>query len=45
MLYKHRILEHPEEENIHFKMEITRLYKDALTKQANEDVRIKDWEK
>ena len=45
MLYKHRVLEHPEEENIQFKMEITGLYKDALTRQANEAVRIKNCEK
>ena len=45
MLYKHKILEHPEEENIKFKMEITGLYKDALTRQANEAVRIKNCEK
>ena len=45
MLYKHKILEHPEEENIEFKMEITGLFKDALTRQANEAVRIKNCEK
>ena len=42
MLYKHKILEHLEEENIEFKMEITGLFKDALTRQANEAVRIKN---
>ena len=42
MLYKHKILEHTEEENIEFKMEITGLFKDALTRQANEAVRIKN---
>ena len=45
MLYKHKILEHPEEENISFKMEITGLFKDALTRQANEAVRIKNCKK
>ena len=45
MLYKHKVLEHPEEDNIHFKMEITGLFKDALTRQANEAVRIKNCEK
>ena len=45
MLYKHKILEHPEEENIQFKMEITGLFEDALTRQANEAVRIKNCKK
>ena len=45
MLYKHKVLEHPQEENIEFKMEITGLFKDALTRQANEAVRIKNCEK
>ena len=45
MLYKHKILEHPEEENVSFKMEITGLFKDALTRQANEAVRIKNCKK
>ena len=45
MLYKHKILEHPDEEKIEFKMEITGLFKDALTRQANEAVRIKNCEK
>ena len=45
MLYKHKILEHPEEENFSFKMEITGLFKDALTRQANEAVRIKNCKK
>ena len=44
-LYKHKILEHPEEDNIEFKMEIIGLFKDALTRQANEAVRIKNCEK
>ena len=30
MLFKHKVLEHPEEENVHFKMEITGLFHDAL---------------
>ena len=42
---KHKILEHTEDENIKFKMEITGLYKDALTRQANEAIRIKNCEK
>ena len=42
MLYKHKLLEHPEEENVQFKMEITGLFKDALTRQANEAIRIKN---
>ena len=45
MLYKQKILEHPEEENVSFKMEITGLFKDALTRQANEAVRIKNCKK
>ena len=45
MLCKHKILEHPEVENIQFRMEITGLFKDALTRQANEAVRIKNCEK
>ena len=45
MLYKHKILEHPEEDNIEFKMEIIGLFKDSLTRQANEAVRIKNCEK
>ena len=40
MIYKHKMLEHPEEEMIEFKMEITWLFKDALTRHANEAVRI-----
>ena len=42
MLYKHKLLEHPEEEDVQFKMEITGLFKDALTRQANEATRIKN---
>ena len=45
MLYKHKILEHTEDENIKFKMEITGLYKDALTRQANEAIQIKNCER
>ena len=41
-LYKHNILEHPEGENVNFSMEITGLFKDSLTRQANEAVRIKN---
>ena len=40
MLYKHKILEHAHEE-VDFKMEITGVFKDALTRQAEEAVRIK----
>ena len=40
MLYKYKILENPEVENIKFKLEIASLFKDALTRQANEAVRI-----
>ena len=36
MLYKHKLLEHSGEENVNFKVEITGLFKDALTRQANE---------
>ena len=42
MLYKHPIIEHPEDEKVNFSMEITGLFKDALTRQANEAVRIKN---
>ena len=42
MLYKHKVLEHPEEENVNFKMEITGIFRDALTRQADEAVRIKN---
>ena len=45
MLFKHKVLEHPEEENVHFKMEITGLFHDALTRQADEAVRIKNCKK
>ena len=39
MLYKHKVSDHPNEE-VKFKMEITQKFKDALTRQANEAVRI-----
>ena len=39
VLYKHKISDHPTE-NVKFKMEITKKFKDALTRQANEAVRI-----
>ena len=41
MLYKHQISEHQDIE-ANFKMEITGLFKDALSRQANEAVRIKN---
>ena len=40
VLYKHKILEHGDKEHVKFKMEVTRVFKDALTRQANEAVRI-----
>ena len=45
MLYKHKVLEHHDEPNVNFKMEITGLFRDALTRQADEAVRIKNCEK
>ena len=39
VLYKHKVSDHPNEE-VKFKMEITKKFKDALTRQANEAVRI-----
>ena len=39
VLYKHKVSDHPNEE-VKFKMEITQKFKDALTRQANEAVRI-----
>ena len=39
VLYKHKMSDHPAE-NVKFKMEITKKFKDALTRQANEAVRI-----
>ena len=38
-LYKHRMAEHPNQ-TVKFKMEITGQFKDALTRQANEAIRI-----
>ena len=38
-LYKHKLIEHKNEE-VNFKMEITGKFRDALTRQANEAVRI-----
>jgi DNA-binding sugar fermentation-stimulating protein len=39
VLYKHKLTTH-ENESVKFKMEITGKFKDALTRQANEAVRI-----
>ena len=39
VLLKHKISDHPHE-NVKFKMEITKKFTDALTRQANEAVRI-----
>ena len=39
VLYKHKMSDHPHE-NVKFRMEITNKFKDALTRQANEAVRI-----
>ena len=39
VLYKHKVSEH-NTENVKFKFEITNKFKDALTRQANEAVRI-----
>ena len=39
ILYKHRITEH-KHEDVKFQMKITKKFKDALTRQANEGVRI-----
>ena len=38
-LYKHKVSDHTNED-VKFKMEITKKFKDALTRQANEAVRI-----
>ena len=40
-LFKHKLAAH-ENENVRFKMEITRQFKDAITRQANEAVCIHD---
>ena len=39
VLYKHKLLEH-ENEEVDFKMEITGIFKDPLSRQAEESVRI-----
>ena len=39
VLYKHKLTEHPNEE-VKFKFEVTDRFKDALTRQANEALRI-----
>ena len=39
VLLKHKMSDHPAE-NVKFKMEITKQFKDALTRQANEAVRL-----
>ena len=39
VLLKHKILEH-ENEDVYFEMKITGVFKDALTRQADEGVRI-----
>ena len=38
-MYKHKMMDH-EEENVEFDLEITGVFKDALSRQANESVRI-----
>ena len=39
VLHKHKTLDHVDE-NVEFGLEITGIFKDALTRQANESVRI-----
>ena len=39
IMYKHKLMEHSDED-MEFKMEITKVFKDPLTRQANEAVRI-----
>ena len=39
VLYKHQMSDH-KNENVKFKMEITQKFQDALTRQANEAIRI-----
>ena len=39
VLYKHKLVEH-EQEDVDFVMEITGVFRDALTRQADEAVRI-----
>ena len=38
-LFKHKLTDH-KDENVKFKIEITKKFKDSLTRQANEAVRI-----
>ena len=38
-MYKHQMLDH-KEEKVEFDLEITGIFKDALSRQANESVRI-----
>ena len=40
VLYKHMRNDHPGEKNVKFQMEITQKFRDALSRQANEAVRI-----
>ena len=40
VLYKHQLLDHRNEENVEYELEITGVFKDALSRQANESVRI-----
>ena len=44
VIYKHQVLEHPNEE-VDYRMEMTGVFKDALTRQANEAVRISSRQK
>ena len=39
VLFKHKMADHPQE-NVKFQMSITKKFKDALTRQANEAIRI-----
>ena len=39
VLFKHKLTDH-KDENVKFKMEITKKFKDSLTRKANEAVRI-----
>ena len=40
VLLKHKLLDHGNEENVEYGLEITGIFKDALSRQANESVRI-----
>ena len=40
VLHKHKLLEHGDEENVEYDLEITGVFRDALSRQANESVRI-----